>query len=99
MITVTERARIMLQQERIRTGKQALGIQVSFLYGCGGAGFRVIFTDDPHAFHVVEEVEGIRIYLDAQSRKALDGAVFDWDDGPPAGFVLRHPDAAVVDFC
>jgi len=99
MIAVTERARTMFEQERTRTGKQGLGVQVSFLYGCGGAGFRVTFTDDPHAFHVVEEVDGIRIYLDTQSQETLDGAVFDWEDDPPAGFVLRHPDAAVVDFC
>ena len=99
MITVTEQARIMFEQERVRTGKQALGIQVSFLYGCGGAGFRVTLTDDPYAFHVVEEVQGIRIYLDSQSWETLHGAVFDWEGGPPAGFVLRHPDAALVDFC
>jgi len=99
MIAVTERARTMFEQERARTGKQGLGVQVSFLYGCGGAGFRVTFTDDPHAFHAVEEVGGIRIYLDAQSQETLEGGVFDWEDGPPAGFVLRHPDAALVDFC
>ncbi len=100
MITISERARAMFEEERRRQGKPGLGIQVSFLYGCGGAGFRVTFTDDPHNFQVLAEADGVRFYLDSQSRDTLQGAVIDWEDGPlQAGFVLRHPDAALVDFC
>ncbi len=99
MIEISERARRMFDEERRRQGKPDLGIQISFLYGCGGAGFRVTFTDDPHDFQFLEEVGGVRIYLDAQSRDTLQGAVFDWQEGPQGGFVLRHPDAALVDFC
>ena len=99
MITITRRARAMFEEERRRQGKPDLGIQVSFLYGCGGAGFRVVFTDDPHDFQAVEEVDGVRVSLDAQSRETLHGAVIDWEEGPQGGFVLRHPDAALVEFC
>lgn len=99
MIEITERARQQFSIERQRLGKPRLGIQISFLYGCGGAGFRVTFTDAPHPFESVVEADGIPVYLDAQSREALAGAVFEWEDGPGAGFVLRHPDAALVDFC
>jgi len=99
MIEISERARTMFDEERRRQGKPDLGVQISFLYGCGGAGFRVTFTDDPHDFQTLEEVDGVRIYLDAQSRDTLQGAVFDWQEGPQGGFVLRHPDAALVDFC
>ena len=53
----------------------------------------------PTAFEAVEEVGGIRIFLDAQSRDTLQGAVIDWEEGPQGGFVLRHPEAALVDFC
>jgi len=99
-IGITKPAQEKFSEERGRRGKPGLGIQIGFLYGCGGAGFRVTFTDDPHAFDVVEERDGIRIFLDAQSRDTLQGAVIDWEEGPPeAGFVLRHPDAALVDFC
>jgi len=99
MITITAGARVKFEEERRRQGKPDLGIQISFLYGCGGAGFRVTFTDDPHDFEAVEDVAGVRIYLDAQSRDTLEGAEIDWEEGPQGGFILRHSDAALVDFC
>ncbi len=98
-ILITGRARAMFEEERRRQEKPDLGIQISFLYGCGGAGFRVIFTDEPHDFGTVEDVDGVRIFLDAQSRDTLQGAVIDWEEGRQGGFVLRHPEAALVDFC
>src|SRR5512135_3740687 len=99
MITMSGRALAMFEEERRRREKPDLGIQISFLYGCGGAGFRVTFTDDPHDFGTVEEVDGVRIYLDAQSRDTLQGAAIDWEEGCQGGFVLRHPEAALVYFC
>ena len=99
MITITGQAREMFEAERRRQAKPNLGIQIGFLSGCGGAGFRVTFTDDPQYVQVLDEVDGVRFYLDAQSRDALKGAAIDWEDGPQGGFVLRHPDAVLVDFC
>ena len=40
-----------------------------------------------------------RLALDAESAERLDGAAIDWEAGPEVGFVLRHPDAALVEFC
>ena len=99
MIAVTDQARAKFQEERQRQEKPSLGIQVCFVYGCGGAGFRVTFTDSPHPLEFAIDAHGIPVYLDAQSRERLHGAVFDWEDGEPAGFILRHPDATLVDFC
>lgn len=99
MITVTESARKAFEQERARQGRPNLGIRIGFVYGCGGAGFRVAFTDDLADSPVILEEAGIRIGLDAQSRDTLQGAVVDWEAGPERGFLLRHPDAALVDFC
>lgn len=99
MITVTENARQEFEQERARQRRPDLGIRISFVYGCGGAGFRVAFTEDLADSPIVLEEAGIRIGLDAQSRDALQGAVIDWEAGPERGFLLRHPDAALVDFC
>jgi Fe-S cluster assembly iron-binding protein IscA len=99
MIAISGLAREMFEEERERQGKPDLGIQINFLYGCGGAGFRVTFTDDPQDVQVLQEVDGVRLFLDAQSRDTLQGAVIDWEEGPPKGFILRHPEAALVDFC
>ncbi len=99
MIEFTPHARTMFEEERRRQGRPDLGVQVSFLYGCGGAGFRVTFTDDPRAFQGHDEVDGVRIMLDAQSRDTLQGAVIDYHEGQESGFVLRHPNAVLVDFC
>jgi Fe-S cluster assembly iron-binding protein IscA len=99
MIRVSEIARKAFEQERARQGRPNLGIRINFVYGCGGAGFRVAFTDDLADSPIVLEEAGIRIGLDAQSRDALQGAVIDWEAGPGRGFLLRHPDAALVDFC
>jgi Fe-S cluster assembly iron-binding protein IscA len=98
-MTISRRARAMFEEERRRQGKPGLGVQISFVYGCGGAGFRASFTDEPHGFETVEDVDGIRIYLDAQSRDTLQGAAIDWEEGSQGGFVLRHPEAVLVDFC
>ena len=98
MVTITDIAREKFEQERRRQGLPNLGIQVGFVYGCGGAGFRVIFSKDPQGSHLVD-VDGIRIALDAESRQRLDGMVIDWVTGPDPGFVIRHPDAVLVEFC
>jgi Fe-S cluster assembly iron-binding protein IscA len=98
MITFTEIARKRFEEERRRQASPDLGVQIGFVYGCGGAGFRVIFATDPAGSHIVDE-EGIRIAMDAESFTRLDGAVVDWEAGPTAGFLLRHPDAALVEFC
>ena len=97
-IDITDQARARFEEERRRTGTPELGIQIAFLYGCGGAGFRVAFTPDPQG-SLITDVEGVRIAVDAESVARLDGAIIDWEAGPESGFVLRHPDAALVEFC
>lgn len=97
-IAITQRARASFETERHRQSQPDLGIQINFLYGCGGAGFRVVFTEEPQGPHVIN-ADGIRIALDAEAHERLQGAVIDWEDGQTAGFVLRHPDAALVEFC
>lgn|SRR5512143_593963 len=97
-IAFSAKGRALFEEERRRQGASDLGIQVGFLYGCGGAGFRVVFTPSPQGSHLVE-VDGVRIALDAESRARLDGTIIDWEAGSEPGFVLRHPDAALVEFC
>lgn len=96
MIRFSEAGLQAFKEERARFGKPNLGVQIAFTYGCGGAGFRVTFTDDPVDHHEVQEDQGVPIWLDSQSAAGLEGAVIDHDG---TGFLLRHPDAAIVEFC
>jgi len=96
MIRFSDAGLEAFQRERALLAKPALGVQIAFAYGCGGAGFRVTFTDDPADHHTVQEDRGVRLWLDSQCTAGLDGAVIDHDG---TGFVLRHPDAAIVEFC
>jgi len=97
-IAFTPSAQARFEEERRRQGVPGLGVQIGFLYGCGGAGFRVVFTRNPEGSHIVD-ADGIRIAMDAESVARLDRAIIDWGTGPEPGFVLRHPDAALVEFC
>jgi Fe-S cluster assembly iron-binding protein IscA len=97
MLQMSARAREKFEGLR-QSGRPNLGIQVGFVYGCGGAGFRVVFTEDPTGAARLD-ADGIPIALDAESRDRLRGASIDWEDGPDRGFVLQHPDAALVEFC
>lgn len=96
MIRFSEAGLEAFARERARLARPGLGVQIAFTYGCGGAGFRVTFTDDPTDHHAVEEDRGVPIWLDSQCLAGLEGAVIDHDG---AGFLLRHPDAAIVEFC
>lgn len=97
MVHMSAQARQKLEELRA-AGTPDLGIQIGFVYGCGGAGFRVVFTEDPQGASRVD-IDGVPIALDAESRERLQGAVIDWEAAPEEGFVLRHPDAALVEFC
>ena len=97
-IAFSDRGRVKFEEERQRQDAPDLGVQIGFLYGCGGAGFRVVFTTNPEGSRVVD-AGGVRIAMDAESFARLDGALIDWEEGPAAGFLLRHPDAALVEFC
>lgn len=96
MIRFSEAGLRAFKEERARLGEPTLGVQIAFTYGCGGAGFRVTFTDDPADHHEVQEDRGVPIWLDSQCAAGLDGAVIDHDG---TGFVLRHPSTAIVEFC
>jgi len=56
------------------------------------------FAENPQR-SFLSDVWGVPIALDAESQERLWGAVIDWEASPEEGFVLRHPDAVLVEFC
>ena len=75
-IGFTDRTRAVFEDDRQRQESPDLGVRIAFLYGCGGAGFRVAFTRNPEGSHIVD-ADGIRIAMDAESVARLDGAIID----------------------
>jgi hypothetical protein len=43
-IGFTDRTRAVFEDDRQRQESPDLGVRIAFLYGCGGTGFRVVFT-------------------------------------------------------
>jgi len=75
-IGFTDRTRAVFEDDRQRQESPDLGVRIAFLYGCGGTGFRVVFTRSPEGSHVVD-ADGIRTAMDAESVARLDGAIID----------------------
>jgi Fe-S cluster assembly iron-binding protein IscA len=97
-IRVTERALEALRSEGIEPSRSVLVIR--YVLGCGGAGYRITFTDRlPGEGMVVETAGGLKICLDDHARSRLTGAAIDYDDKENEGFFLDHPDAAFAAFC
>ena len=97
-VRVTERALAALREEGIDPARSVLVIR--YVLGCGGAGYRITFTDRiPDEGTVLEAGGGLRLWLDDYARSRLGGAAIDYDDKENEGFFLDHKDAAFAAFC
>lgn len=76
-------------------------VVVQHVLGCGGSGYRLVFREVPlDGGELLPGPEGLRISLDAYSRRRLEGAALDYDlEKETEGFWLDHPDAAFAAFC
>lgn len=96
---VTDRALAAMRAAGLDPARTFLVVQ--HVLGCGGAGFRIVFRETPLDGGVLlQGPEGLRISLDAYSRRRLVGAALDYDlEKETEGFRLDHPDAAFASFC
>ena len=76
-------------------------VVVQHVLGCGGSGYRLSFRErELDGGDLLEGPEGLRISIDAYSRRRLSGAALDYDlEKETEGFWLDHPDAAFAAFC
>lgn len=72
------------------------GLRIGFLYGCGGAGYRLTLADGPWPGDLVVQLDGARVFADAVAAEALDGARIVVAEGE---LTLDHPDAVMVEYC
>ena len=73
-------------------------LRIAFTTGCGGAGYRLSYADEPVPDDEVVRVDGVTVALDSMAASRLDGAVIQYDPEED-GFVLDHPDAVTAVWC
>jgi Fe-S cluster assembly iron-binding protein IscA len=73
-------------------------LRIAFTTGCGGAGYRLSYADEPLDGDELVPVDGVRIALDSMSASRLEGAVIEYDPDEDA-YVLDHPDAVTAVWC
>lgn len=96
MIELTESAVDALRAALAGAGRPAEGLRIVVeAGGCAGFQYRMGLERDERPGDLVLEQSGIRLYLDALTRRHADGLVIDFVDGVErTGFVFDNPNAA-----
>ncbi len=93
MITLTppavEKVRQLIESE----GDPNLALRVAVRPGgCSGFSYEMFFDPEVGADDVVAEFDGVRVTVDSQSLRLLEGAQVDYRDGlTGAGFAINNP--------
>jgi iron-sulfur cluster assembly protein len=94
MITLTPGALSQVKRLLEKENKPELGLRIGVRAGgCSGFSY-VLGFDAVHEGDKVEETEGIRVIVDAESTAYLDGTQLDFQEGLQGkGFTFSNPNA------
>ena len=93
MITLTERAGTKLQELLALEKKTGLRVFVSG-GGCQGFSYGMNLEDVSLAEDSIIEMHGVKVFIDPQSAKMLEGTEIDYLDSLEAsGFSIKNPNA------
>jgi len=100
---------LKLTEQAIAQGKSILareklegyGLRVAVVTsGCSGYSYHMDFEKEQKAGDTVLEMDGLKVYVDASSRKYLTGTVIDYVSGlQGAGFKFLNPNATATCGC
>lgn len=95
MVTLTEQAslkiRELMQAEHAENAYLRLGVQPSC---CSGFSYGLSLELKPQDQDQIIEQHGVRLIVDAQSLRYVDGVEIDYvDNGMESGFAIRNPKA------
>lgn len=95
MISLTDQARNQLQSLMTQQGLDDLGLRVFVSPGgCSGFQYGMRFEDTVLDGDLVEQRDGIQLYVDEFSAQYLDGAEIDYiDELMGGGFTIHNPNA------
>jgi len=93
MITLTEKAGAKVKELLAVEKKTGLRVYVSG-GGCQGFSYGMSLEDMSLAQDRILEMHGVKVFIDAQSEKMLDGTEIDFVDSlEGSGFSIKNPNA------
>ncbi|MBB6670938.1 iron-sulfur cluster insertion protein ErpA [Cohnella nanjingensis] len=101
MIQISETAghkiQEMLAAEEIPNLFLRIGVQEG---GCSGFSYGMGFDDEQHEDDRVLEIRDLKVVVDAESVKYLNGLEIDWkESGMGGGFTIHNPNATATCGC
>jgi iron-sulfur cluster assembly protein len=101
MITIsksaTDQIKTMLSAEEIPNMFLRLSVKAG---GCSGFSYGMGFDDDQSAEDKVMDFHGLKVVVDSESHKFLDGVQIDFkDSGMGGGFTIENPNAVASCGC
>ena len=100
-LKLTEKAIAQAKSVLAREKLEGYGLRVAVVTsGCSGYSYHMDFEKEAKAGDTVLEMDGLKIYLDAASKKYLQGTVIDYVTGlQGAGFKFLNPNATATCGC
>lgn len=94
MITISPNAATEVKRLLTKENRPELGLRIGVRAGgCSGMSYMLGF-DTPQEGDKVQDVEGIRIFVDTKSEPYLEGTQLDYQDGLQGkGFTFSNPNA------
>lgn len=95
--TAVDKIKEMLAQEEIPNMFLRLGVQPG---GCSGFSYGMGFDDEQHYDDKVFEINGLKVLVEGDSLKYLDGLEIDFEEsGMSGGFTINNPNATATCGC
>ena len=100
-LRLTEKAIAQAKSILTRENLEGYGLRVGVVGGgCSGHSYGLDFEKAAEPGDTVLEMDGLKVYLDASSRKYLQGTVIDYTSGlQGAGFKFNNPNATATCGC
>lgn len=100
-LKLTEKAVAQAKAILARENLEGYGLRVAVVSsGCSGYSYHMDFEKEEKPGDAALEIDGLKIYLDASSRKYLQGTVIDYVSGlQGAGFKFNNPNVTATCGC
>lgn len=101
MLSLSEAAATKLTELTREEPNPAIGLRV-YVYSGGCSGFRygMMLEDQPSSEDILVESKGIKVYVDPESSRYIDGSEIDYVDTlMGAGFTVNNPNAVSACGC